>query len=168
MTLIRLRGAGACDARGCGAARTSPHPGLTAPDTSRNDVRPLVVTFAINGFWRRVDPTGRIIADDHFNSWPEISHRQCFSWMQMLGHVEIFYWYDLEWEMISLRGRAYVGIATWDDANFEFGHLSRRRRGGAYRSDLLRCGLASRLSCPVQDRWRVIPDRPLEYLFYGD
>lgn len=81
------------------AAGIKPPDGLRRiiTDTSLTDVRPLVVTFAINDFWRRVDPTGRIIADDHFNSWPEISHKQCFSWMQMLGYVEIFYWYDLEW-----------------------------------------------------------------------
>jgi len=57
-----------------------------------------VVTFAINEFWRRVDPTGRIIGDDCFDNWFEITDRPCFSWFQTLGYLQIFYWYDLEWE----------------------------------------------------------------------
>jgi hypothetical protein len=67
-------------------------------DTSRTDTKPLVVTFGIYEFWRRVDPTGRIIGDDCFYSWPEITDRPCFSWFQMLGYLKIFYWYDVAWE----------------------------------------------------------------------
>jgi hypothetical protein len=67
-------------------------------DVGRCDTNPLVVTFGINEFWYRIDPTGRIIGDDCFNSWPEIADRQCFSWLMTLGYLEIFYWYDLEWE----------------------------------------------------------------------
>jgi len=70
----------------------------TLTDPSRTDTKPLVVTLGINKFWRRVDPTGRIIGDDCFESWPEITDRPCFSWFQMLGYLQICYWYDLEWE----------------------------------------------------------------------
>ena len=59
---------------------------------------PLVVTFGINEFWRRVDPTGRVIGDDCFDSWPGITDTPCFSWFQTLGYLEIFCWYDLAWE----------------------------------------------------------------------
>lgn len=67
-------------------------------DMSRADTKPLMVTFGINEFWRRVDRTGRIIGDDCFYSWPEITDRPCFSWFQMLGYLKIFYWYDIAWE----------------------------------------------------------------------
>jgi hypothetical protein len=33
-------------------------------DTSRTDTEPLVVTFGIDEFWRRVDSTGRSIGDE--------------------------------------------------------------------------------------------------------
>jgi hypothetical protein len=67
-------------------------------DASRTDVKPLAVTFSINEFWRRVDPTGCVIGDDCFDHWPEITDKPCFSWIQTLGYLEIFYWYDLAWE----------------------------------------------------------------------
>jgi hypothetical protein len=67
-------------------------------DVNRNDTKPLMVTFGINEFWYRVDPTGRIIGNDCFHNWPEITDRPCFSWVALLGYLEIFYWYDLEWE----------------------------------------------------------------------
>jgi hypothetical protein len=60
-------------------------------DASRTDTKPLVVTFEISESWRRVDPTGRTIGDDCFDSWPEITDRPCFSWFQMLGYLQIFY-----------------------------------------------------------------------------
>lgn len=67
-------------------------------DHNRTDTKPLVVTFGINESWHRIDPSGRIIGDDFFDSWPEVTERPCFSWMALLGYLEIFYWYDLEWE----------------------------------------------------------------------
>ena len=67
-------------------------------DAGRTDTKPLVVTFGINEFWRRIDPTGRVIGDDCFDSWPGITDRPCFSWFQTLGYLETFYWYDLAWE----------------------------------------------------------------------
>lgn len=57
-------------------------------DTSSSDTKPLVVTFGIDEFWRRVDC---------FYSWPEITDRLCFSWFQMIGYLKIFYWYDVAW-----------------------------------------------------------------------
>ena len=35
---------------------------------ARTDTTPLLVTFGINGFRRRVDPMGRIIGDDCFET----------------------------------------------------------------------------------------------------
>lgn len=67
-------------------------------DKRRIDTKPLVVTFGIDEFWRRVDPTGGIIGDDCFYSWPVITDGPCFSWFQMLGYLKIFYWYDVAWE----------------------------------------------------------------------
>jgi hypothetical protein len=67
-------------------------------DANRNDVKPLAVTFGINDFWRRIDPTGRIVGDDCFNNWPEYIDKPRFSWFQRLGYLDIFYWYDLEWD----------------------------------------------------------------------
>jgi hypothetical protein len=59
---------------------------------------PLVVTFAINEFWRRICPDGRMMGNDCFYTWPEFSDRPRFSWVATLGYLDIFHWYDLEWE----------------------------------------------------------------------
>jgi hypothetical protein len=69
----------------------------------------LVMTFAINDFWHRIDSTGRVTGDDHFNCWPEITDRPCFSWVATLGYLDIFYWYDLKWE----EGYPYGGEPIW-------------------------------------------------------
>jgi hypothetical protein len=73
-------------------------------DVGRCDTKPLIVTFGINEFWYRIDPTGRIIGDDCFNGWPAITDRQCLSWLITLGYLEIYCWYDLEWEDGYLYG----------------------------------------------------------------
>jgi hypothetical protein len=76
----------------------------------RCDTLPLIVTFGIDEFWYRVDPTGRIIGADCFHTWPEITDRPCFSWTALLGYLEIFYWYDLEWE----DGYPFGGEPMWE------------------------------------------------------
>jgi hypothetical protein len=73
-------------------------PRLVSVASTCTATEPLVVTFGIDEFWRRVDPTGRIIGDDGFHSWPKITDRPCFSWLQMLGCLKIFYWYDVAWQ----------------------------------------------------------------------
>jgi hypothetical protein len=78
-------------------------------DLNRSDTKPLIVTFGINDFWCRVDPTGRIIGSDCFDNWPQITDRPCFSWVATLGYLEIFYWYDLEWE----DGYPFGGEPMW-------------------------------------------------------
>jgi hypothetical protein len=83
-------------------------------DGGRSDTKPLAVTFAIDEFWRRIDPTGRIIGDDCFDSWPEITEGGCFSWLQRLGYFEIFYWYDLKWEDgYPFGGGSMCGSRRW-------------------------------------------------------
>jgi hypothetical protein len=64
----------------------------------RRDTKPLMVTFGIDEFWHRVDPTGRAIGHDRLYNWPEITDRPRFSRVSHLGYLEICYWYDLEWE----------------------------------------------------------------------
>lgn len=67
-------------------------------DVSPIDTSPLLVSFGINDFWRRIDHTGRVIGNADFHTWPEITDRQCFSCVDVLGYLEIFYWYDIKWE----------------------------------------------------------------------
>ena len=43
---------------------------------------PLVVTFGINGFWRRVDPMGRIIGDDCFETSRSRSGSTLINWRE--------------------------------------------------------------------------------------
>ena len=78
-------------------------------DAKRSDTKPLTVTFGINDFWHRIDPSGRIMGHDCFHNWPEITDRVCFSWVERLGYLEIFYWYDLEWE----DGYPFGGEPMW-------------------------------------------------------
>jgi hypothetical protein len=78
-------------------------------DVNRSDSKPLIVTFGINEFWYRIDPTGRIVGNDCFHTWPEITDRPRFSWIALLGYLEIFYWYDLEWE----DGYPFGGEPMW-------------------------------------------------------
>ena len=93
------------------AAGIDPPEGLrrVLTNVSRRETKPLVVTFGINEFWRRVDPAGSIISSDCFHTWPEINDRPCFSWIAMLGYLEIFHWYDLEWE----NGYPFGGEPMW-------------------------------------------------------
>ena len=50
-------------------------------DLARTETpRPLVVTFGINGFWRRVDPIGRIIGDDCFETSRSRSGSTLINW----------------------------------------------------------------------------------------
>lgn len=78
-------------------------------DAKRSDTKPLTVTFGINDFWHRIDPSGRIMGHDCFHNWPETTDRPCFSWVETLGYLEIFYWYDLEWE----DGYPFGGEPMW-------------------------------------------------------
>jgi hypothetical protein len=84
------------------------------PDLKLSDTKPLTITFGINDFLHRVDPSGRIMGDDCFDHWPEITDRPCFSWFETLGYLEIFYWYDLEWE----DGYPFGGVPMWASRRF--------------------------------------------------
>jgi hypothetical protein len=53
-------------------------------EKNRNDSKPLLVTFGINHFWRRIDPKGRILGDDCPVSWFDATGRQSFSWIATL------------------------------------------------------------------------------------
>ncbi len=88
------------------------HADITPPESLREilthagrvDTKPLAVTFVIDEFWLRVDPTGGVIGDDCFYNWPTITDRSCFSWIQTLGYLAIFYWYDIAWDNGYLYG----------------------------------------------------------------
>ena len=67
-------------------------------DVNLSDTKPLAVTFAINEFWHRICPSGQMMGNDCLCNWPEIIDRSCFSWVATLGYLDIFHWYDLEWE----------------------------------------------------------------------
>jgi hypothetical protein len=73
---------------------------LILTEVQRSDTKPLVVTFGINDFWHRIDPTGgRVIGDDLFIWEPEkLLTRPRFYWVATLGYLDIYCWYDLEWE----------------------------------------------------------------------
>jgi hypothetical protein len=66
------------------------------------DTTPLRITFGINEFWRRVDPTGRIIGNGDLISWlPDLDQ---FHWSQNLGCLEVYYWLNAVYDPFPFGG----------------------------------------------------------------
>jgi hypothetical protein len=75
--------------------------------TAITDTIPLRITFGINEFWRRVDPTGRIIGNGDVISWlPDLDQ---FHWSQNLGYLEIYYWLNAVYDPFPFGGDPISG-----------------------------------------------------------
>jgi hypothetical protein len=72
--------------------------------TGISDTRPLRVTFGINETLYRLDATGRILGKGDLFNWPDADGKPGYSWVETLGYLEIFHWYDVIWEPFPFGG----------------------------------------------------------------
>ena len=71
---------------------------------------PLRVTFGINEFWRRAAPSGMTLANGDLDYWDGVSPPEgAFTWRQMLGYLEVYYWYDIVWDPFPFGGNPMSG-----------------------------------------------------------
>jgi hypothetical protein len=80
---------------------------LTTPNII--DTAPFRVTFGINDFWHRVDPSGRVVGKGDLIRWPDSSAEAGFSWSETLGYLEIYHWYDVVWHPFPYGGDVMTG-----------------------------------------------------------
>jgi hypothetical protein len=71
---------------------------------------PLQITFGVNDFWRRISPDATMLANGDLHYWnvPSRPHGG-FTWYQMLGYLEVFYWYDVVWTPFPYGGNPMAG-----------------------------------------------------------
>ena len=71
---------------------------------------PLRITFGINEFWRRIAPDGKMLANGDLTYWNIAwSPEGGFTWRQMLGYLEVYYWYDVVWDPFPFGGNPMSG-----------------------------------------------------------
>lgn len=71
---------------------------------------PLRITFGINEFWRRIAPVGKLLANGDLMYWDvDWSTEGGFTWRQMLGYLEVYYWYDVVWHPFPFGGNPMFG-----------------------------------------------------------
>jgi hypothetical protein len=77
--------------------------------TGITDTTPFRVTFGINESLYRIDPTGRILGKGDLVYWPDADAKPGYSWIETMGYLEIFHWYDVVWDPFPFGGDVMHG-----------------------------------------------------------
>jgi hypothetical protein len=71
---------------------------------------PLRITFGFDEFWRRISPKGRVLGNGDLGYWEGVSPPEgAFTWRQVLGYFEVYYYYDIVWHPFPWGGHPMSG-----------------------------------------------------------